>query len=428
MRIAFLVGKFPSLSETFILNQITGLIDLGHEIDIYATKPANVEIVHADVEKYDLLKRTFYYPTLPSNYLFRIIKGIGILLSWGVQYPFIWRSLNFFQFQRYASSFRFLYQTVPFLRQKLPKYDLVLCHFGNVGNKGNCLKKIGAIQGKLCTVFHGQDLTEYVKEEGKQVYDELFAEGDLFLPISNRWKALLLDLGCPKEKILVHRMGIDCDQFKFTPRQPNLAERIHITTVARLTEKKGVEYGIKAVSKIKQVFPDITYTIVGDGPLKEDLEALIQELQLGDVVKLMGWQKRDDVITILNRSIFLLAPSVTASNGDQEGIPVAIMEAMAMGLVVVSTHHSGIPELVENRMCGFLAPERDAEALADLLVFLAQQPELCKEISQRARKQIEENYDIKKLNLQLSKILETVNTAPTVTQTLNAEQLKNQKP
>lgn len=412
MKIAFLVGKFPSLSETFILNQITGLIDLGHEIDIYATKPNTLGTTHTDIEKYDLLKRTYYYPILPTNYGLRILKGIGILLTWGIRYPFIWKTLNFFQFHRYASSFRFLYQTVPFLRQKLPKYDLILCHFGNVGNKGNCLRKVGAIQGKLCTVFHGQDLTEYVKEEGNQVYDELFAEGDLFLPISDRWRNLLIDLGSPKEKTFVHRMGIDCDHFSFNPRQLNPSEEIHITSVARLTEKKGIEYGIRAVAKIQQFYPNLTYTIVGDGPLKADLEKLIKHLKVENVVKLLGWKQRDDVISILNRAVFFLAPSITAFNGDQEGIPVAIMEAMAMGLVVLSTQHSGIPELVEDKVSGFLAPERDADALANLVIFLAQHRELCKEVSQRGRKQVEENYDIKKLNLQLSKLLESVLAPP----------------
>ncbi|MBD2260574.1 glycosyltransferase [Pseudanabaena sp. FACHB-2040] len=412
MKIAFLVGNFPSLSETFVLNQITGLIDLGHEIDIYATRPFNLEAVHRDVEKYDLLSRTFYYPVLPSNYWLRIIKGIGILLTWGVRYPFIWKTLNFFQFQRYASSFRFLYQTVPFLKQRLPKYDFILCHFGHVGKKGNCLRKIGAVQGKLGTVFHGWDLTEYIQEEGKQVYDELFSEGDLFLPISNRWKNLLVDLGCPKDKTFVHRMGIDCEQFKFKPHQPNSSETIHIATVARLTEKKGIEYGIRAAAKIKQAYPNFSYTIVGDGPLKADLESLIQQLHVENVVKLLGWKQRDDVIAILNRAVFLLAPSVTARNGDQEGIPVAIMEAMAMGLVVVSTQHSGIPELVVDKVSGFLAAERDADALAELVICLIQQPELCREISQRGRTQVEENYDIQQLNLRLSKLLEEAVASP----------------
>ncbi|HBE30790.1 MAG TPA: colanic acid biosynthesis glycosyltransferase WcaL, partial [Cyanobacteria bacterium UBA11368] len=95
MRIAFIVGKFPTVSETFILNQIVGLIERGHEVDIYADVPGDTNKIHADVEKYNLLQRT-YYASTPSNRFLRILKGFGLLLGHGYKAPAVlMRSLNF---------------------------------------------------------------------------------------------------------------------------------------------------------------------------------------------------------------------------------------------------------------------------------------------------------------------------------------------
>lgn len=93
--------------------------------------------------------------------------------------------------------------------------------------------------GKLITVFHGYDMTSYVKQHGENVYSGLFVKGDLFLPISNNWRNKLIKLGCPEKKIRIHRMGIDVQKFKYGNRSKNKRE-IAILTIARLVEKKGL--------------------------------------------------------------------------------------------------------------------------------------------------------------------------------------------
>ncbi|MGR3278270.1 glycosyltransferase [Acaryochloris marina NIES-2412] len=404
MKIAFLVGDFPSISETFILNQITHIIDEKHSIDIYASRPQNVTTVHPDVEKYQLLDCTQYYPSMPSNYLLRSLKGILLFLKGCLTDPvLIFRSLNIWRYGKQALSFRLLYAVVPFLKNR-PTYDVVHCHFGHLGILGSQLRDIGAVQGKLCTTFHAWDITEYLQEAGDDAYRQLFIKGDQFLPISQYWQERLIELGCPAHKITVHHMGIDCQQFLWIARQLQEDESVQITTVARLVEKKGVEYGIRAIAQLKNCSYPLKYSIVGDGPLREYLEQLITELGLDSMIELLGWKSQDEVIDVLNQTHLLLAPSVTGQKGDQEGIPVALMEAMAMGLPVVSTHYSGIPELVEHDVSGFLLPERDSDAIAEKLIYLIDHSERWGKMGQAGRAHVQSHFNINQLTQQLISI------------------------
>ena len=403
MKIAVLAGGvFPSLSKTFIIDQITELIDLGHEVDIYAAEPDSQNIVHPDVEKYQL-KKHIYYHKVPKNSLVRLRKLTGIWLANFAKNPAVMlRTLNVFKYGKKALSLRLLYLAIPYLGKQ--PYDIVHCHFGYNGLKGQALRDLGVLRGKLIVTFHGVSMSKDLQEQGVQIYNRLFEKGDLFLPISEHWQHKLIKLGCDESKIIVHRMGIDCHNFAFMSRQPAADGVTRLVSISRLVEKKGLEYGIRAVAKLAKTKPNLEYNIVGDGLLKPKLQELIQELNVGNLVKLLGWKQKTEVIDILNNSHILLAPSITAKNGDREGIPVALMEAMAMGLPVISSLHSGIPELVTDGISGFLIPERDVEGIAAKLNFLIEHPEMWSQMGKAGRAIVEANYDINKLNHRLLEI------------------------
>lgn len=404
MKIAFVLNKFPLLSETFILNQIIGLINLGHEVDIYANQIGDVSKVHPEVESYHLLERT-YYIGKPSNKVGKILGLIKLLFTKFAINPAIFiKSLNLAKYGKLASDLTLFYASGYLLGKKL-NYDIIHCHFGPNGIKAAFLRDIGVISGKVISTFHGYDITNYLKEEGETVYNSLFQLGDLFLPICESWKTQLEKLGCTK-KIIVHRMGIDCNKFVFTLGETSINHQVKIVSIARFVEKKGIEYGIHAVAKLLRNKSNVTYTIVGDGPLREDLENLINELDLAEHVKLVGWKHQEEVVNILKDSDMMLAPSITSKNGDREGIPVVLMEAMAMGLIIISTLHSGIPELVKDGITGFLAPEKDVDSLAQKMEYLIEHPEVRINMRKAGRKQVEENYNIDKLNYQLVEIYE----------------------
>lgn len=397
MKIAFVVGAFPTLSETFVLNQITGLIDRGHEVDVFANTSGESGKEHACVDQYRLLDRTFYRPSMPTGVPGRLLVGAWLILRHVFRHPIaVLRALNVLRYGRRALTLELLFGVIPWFRSK--RYDIVHCHFGPNGTRSAIFREIGVLHGKLITVLHGFDVSKYVQAHGPHVYERLFRQGDLFLPISDRWRRRLIELGCDEQKICVHRMGVNCRDVTFTQRLPKSAGTIRLVSVARLVEKKGIEYAIRAVMLLGRSSQGIQYDIVGDGPLRSSLEQLVRSEETNATIRFHGWKNQEEVAVFLDEADVLLAPSVTSGDGDQEGIPVVMMEAMALGLPIVSTIHSGIPELVEDGASGFLVPERDVDALADKLTYLLEHPEVWPKMGRAGREFVEQHYDIEKLN------------------------------
>ncbi len=416
MKIAVIVEAFPALSQTFILNQITGLIDRGHEVYIYAEMSDPMQKMHSDIEKYQLLERTYYQPKPPRNKVLRFLEAILLFISSFLKDPIlVLRSLNVFKYGKDAASLRILYAAVPFLGNR-QTYDIIQCHFGLLGKKGMFLRSIGAINGPLLAAFHGVDVTQNIQLLGKDLYADLFEDSDLLMPSTEHFRRRLIDLGSKPEKTLLHYLGLDTEKFKFVPRYAPEDGRIKLITVARLTEKKGIEYSIRGVAKVSKAYPNLQFDIIGDGHLRSSLEDLIHELRLDGVVNLLGAKNRDEIIAALSQAHIFLHPSVTPKSGDQEGSPLAIQEAMAMGLPVISTYHAGIPELVENGVSGFLVPEKDADTLAEKLLLLVQYPEQWAEMGQAGRKRVEQQRDINKLNDRLVKLYQMMIQAGKVNQ------------
>lgn len=397
LRVAFVVGAFPKLSETFILDQVTGLMKRGCEVDIYAESPEEEENLHPEAISYNVMDRTFFADRgMPRNLLMRALKG-GFAMMKKVPRstgPLL-RSLNVFRYGKEAIKLRWFYRVLSVDPEK--SYDIVHSHFGPNGLKALELQEMGLLKGSLVVSFHGYDLSQWLLQHGENCYSKLFREGALFLPISDFWRKKLIELGCPPEKIRVQRMGIDCGAFAYVPRRYTAGEEVRLISVCRLTEKKGIEYAIEAVIEAAKS-RRLSYTIVGDGPLRRVLEQQIRDSGASSVIRMVGGKLRSEVIKMLGESHALLAPSVTAANGDMEGIPVTIMEAMARGLPVISTYHSGIPELVIDRENGYLAPERNAAELAKCLREFVAHPERWQEMGLRGREQVERRFNVNRLN------------------------------
>lgn len=199
-------------------------------------------------------------------------------------------------------------------------------------------------------------------------------------------------------------VGVNISEYAFKQRTIDVDLPIKIITVARLVEKKGIEYSIKAVAKAIQNHPNILYRIVGDGPLQKSLNLLISDLGLSHKIQLLGWKTQDQVRELYDDSHIFILSSVTSSNGDQEGQGLVLQEAQAMGLPVLSTLHNGFPDSVLDGKSAFLVPERNVDALTQKLNYLIEHPETWAEMGQMGRNFVEEHYDINKLNEQLVEI------------------------
>ena len=407
MNITFFCATFPVASETFILNQIIAFIKMGHNVRILALYPGDMNFVHEDFLEYKLKEKVDYVfsSNVTSHGKFKVLKE---RLSHSIKCltPNKVKAFNVLKYGHLSHTL-YLPSIIGGINSKY-QADYFIAHFGTCGAIANSLRDLGVLNGKLITVFHGFDISiKEILSRYKKQYDNLFVEGDLFLPISHLWKDKMVSLGCDSKKIEVIRMGIHVDEFLYKKR--STGEILDIVSVCRLIEKKGIEYAIRACLILKNKNIPFKYTIVGYGPLELDLRALINELGLSDSVTITGFQSQSNVKAILDKSNVFVLPSITSENGDMEGIPVALMEAMANGLAVVSTYHSGIPELIENNISGFLCDERSVEQISDRLVFIFNNPQFVLESTVNARKKIEEGFNIgveyNKMNLLMEKNL-----------------------
>jgi colanic acid/amylovoran biosynthesis glycosyltransferase len=406
MRISFIVDSFPALSETFILNQMTGLMDAGCEIRIFAGARSGDKIVHEDVVRHGLLYHAQYWNTKPASGWARFFQFLFLFPANFFRAPrIVLRSLNVFAFGQEAWSLDLFYMVIAFLSAR--EDDIIICHLRSNGLIGLKMKQVGALTGKLVTVFHVEDLTDLVKTRTVGALEDLFLKGDLFLPVSRYAQERLLELGCPPRKIAIHRMGVDVRQFDVSARRRFGSSTLKVLSVARLIDKKGIAYALEALALLEN--EPFEYVIIGDGPLREPLELQARSFGLMGKVRFLGWQDSGTIRRYLKDADIFLAPSITTESGDKEGIPVVLMEAMASGVPVVTTSNGAIRELVEDGRTGFLVPEKNAAALASKLKILRQNPALVDEASRAARRLIEEQFNIQTLNQHLLKTL--TNTA-----------------
>lgn len=401
MKIAFIVTLFPCLSETFILNQITGLIDRGHDVDIYAYGSENEKQIHADISKYKLSDRIYYYKNvMPENKLLRFKKATELAVKNINKDPgALLNSLNIFRFGREAASLSIFYKIIPFLNKG--HYDIIHCQFGPNGDLGVLLKLIGVTKGKVITTFHGYDIRLGLKKGGN-VYQRLFEKGDLFLAISSYNYKNLMKFGLDEKKIVFHPVGIDLKKFSYKWKNESTVDETHIKviTVARLVEEKGLQYGIKAIHKVLQKRPELNleYNIIGSGPLEGELTELIRKLNLSKVVHLRGPKDQNQVIEAIKQSHIFILPSIA------EALPVVLMEAQAVGLPVIASAVGSVDQIVSNGISGFCVPPRDPDAFADKLNFLIDHPDVWPDMGGSGRRNVEDNFDIDRLNDRLVSI------------------------
>jgi colanic acid/amylovoran biosynthesis glycosyltransferase len=287
--------------------------------------------------------------------------------------------------------------------------DLLHAHFGVEGLYA--LPFALRHQLPLITTFWGFDATMSRTKlflSGKPAWMRyaLFAErlrrrGTLFIAVSEFIRSRLLESGFPPDRTIVHYNGVDVSAF--TPSDHETDGRT-ILSVGRLVEKKGMEYLIEAFARIAEEAPEVRLEIAGDGPLRRPLERLTSERGLAARVTFHGSLPHPAVAALMRKSSIVCQPSVTAANGDSEGLPTVILEAAATAKPVIGTRHSGIPEIIADETTGFLVPERDAAALADRLLFLLSSAELRRKMGEAGRKRIEREFDLRKQAKRLEEI------------------------
>lgn len=423
MRIAMFTPAFPVISETFILRQITGLLDMGHEVDIYASsKPDSQLPVHPEVSQYGLLKRTRYIdlppdsgywempvwplwertwlpgsPTSIPNVL-RVMRAVPAFIGCLKRAPrLLWEALDSREYGFQARSLSTLYRLSALSRQAR-QYDVVHAQFGTVGNEFRFARKLW--NAPLIVSFRGYDFSLWPKQHGRGIYRRLFRTVDAVTVNTDFAGRRVESLGCPPAKIHKLPSALDPHDFPFRERHGD-GDAVRIATVGRLVEKKGVEYSIRAVARVLEKHPNIQYDVVGDGPLREHLEELARHLGIRRHVHFHGAQSSSYVRRIMSDADIFVLASVTAENGDEESLGNVLLEAQASGLPVVVTDHNGFPETIVPGCSGFLVPERDVESLAERIEYLIEHPEIWPSMGRAGRAHVEQRYNSHDVNSKL---------------------------
>ena len=374
MKICFSVSVFPALSQTFVTTQVLYAVRQGHEVTVtcqdYAPDTPLSEDVRAALEQVRIViwprRKPLLLGLLPTGWADRIVARLRRDL---------WR--------------------------RTCDADLVIAHFGYRGAAVARAQRGWHGRPPLVTIFHGRDVSVEHRRSGLSRYEGLFDEGDLHLTVNAPFADLLVQSGAPAERVATHHLGIPVAQYAFFPPQPRSPYKL--LSVSRLVDKKGLHVAIAALGMLHAAHPGIDwqYAIGGDGPLSDALQQQVIDAGLQDRVAFLGPLSHEQTLHRIAEADALLVPSVTASDGDQEGIPVTLMEAMALGTPVCTTRHSGIPELVSHRESGLLSDEHDIEGLCANILALFQDPALATQLATAARRKVENDFNEDRQNAQL---------------------------
>lgn len=280
---------------------------------------------------------------------------------------------------------------LPFYNRTLQKVqpDLIHAHFGYDGWR--MIKPALQNDLPLVTGFYGSDVSRLPTEfDWPRRYRKLARHGDAFIAISSHMKTQLIKLGFPESDIHIIPFGLDAESFP----SGGSPDPHSLMMVGRMVEKKGFRYALEAVKILKNEDIPVHLDLYGDGPLEKQLKSLARKWDIQSRVAFHGYTPVEQIKQEHPRHGMLLAPSVTAADGDEEGLPNTILEAMASGTLAIASDHAAIDEALTQNETGLLAPEGDAKALAEKIRFALNNRPRVEQIEQNARSLIKEKYEI----------------------------------
>ncbi len=416
MRVAFILGGFPMISETWVLAQVTALLDRGHEVDLYARRASGQSVVHTGVTAYDLMRRTHYFE-LPMTRTGRVMRAAGVLARNLAYHPrTLIKCLNL---PRYGSFYAMLNSVMfvePFLDRR---YDAILCHFGGNGMDFIVLKDVFP-DTRFVTMFHGDDYF-IGDEQGPEVFALLKRLGDAFLVTTDCFgRATLRRYGFDDSRTVTLRLTLDVKKVPFRDARPDDGS-IRLLSVARLVPKKGLEFGIRAVAALQASQPELRleYRIIGGGPLRGELTSLVRTLGIERTVRLLGPATGGEVLRWMHESDIYVLPSLMEQAG------YTLLEAQATGLPVVASRVGGVPEMVREGRSALLVDPADETSITAALQYLLEHRRDWPMMAHEGRRHVEEHHDVDRLTAQLETVLSGSSTKTGSSQPFNVLFIEN---
>jgi glycosyltransferase involved in cell wall biosynthesis len=388
MRAAWMMSRFPRLTETFVLNEILAARELGLDVKIYPLHHEQARTVHAEAEA--VMEHVTYTPLLSPAIVWsqlywlvraplRYLKALGALVlgAWGsARYLIVGLAL----FPKIAHTARLM---------RDDGIEHIHCHFANHPTLG------GFVIHRLTDIPYSFTVHAFDLFLDTHMLRQKVREAAFVVTISEFNRRTIAELSAPTDarKVSILHCGVDARYFAPVPKERDGGE-LRVLCVGRLAPWKGQTYLIEACRLLVERGLAVRCDLVGGAGDREALQQQIDAAGLRDRISLLGWKTRDEIAALLAQTDVLAVPSVQMPDGRREGLPVILMEAMASELAVVASDLSGIPELVEDGRTGLLVPPGDAAALADALERLAGSPELRHALGTAGREKVIKEFEL----------------------------------
>ena len=387
MHIAYLAPEITGLSATFVYKEILRLKDRGYSVTALSVHPSNSASAEDPLSDLDV---TVLYQKRLASYVVAFFSSL-IFQPKSTTKGFVMLLQDIKNVQGVKQKFKLLYQylTGVWASKQLRKRNVehLHIHFGHVPTQ---IGMYAAVQCGCDFSFtvHANDLFQR-----PLLYRTKALRAKAVVTISNFNVSKLIGLGVPEDRIRVIRCGIDYAEFPFQPKR-SIVPPLKLLVVARLVQKKGIDTLIRAIKQIQRKGVSVSLKIIGDGPELNSLIQLTDHLDVTDEVTFMGAIENKEIASLFSHSDIFVLPCRIDENGDMDGVPVVLMEAMSFGIPVISTNISGIPELVIDGKTGLLVQPDDAEQLVAAILKVAEDQELRQRLVHAAHNHIKNEFSI----------------------------------
>lgn len=397
-KIAYLMSRFPTIAETFILYEMLELKRLGLQIEIFPLIRQTEPVKHAEV---DMLAPQVHYHHLLSA------STIAAQFYWLSKKPRLyfrvwWETIrNNLQSPKFLSRSLVVLPLAALFARRMEELGIKHIHAHWATHPTLAAYIIKQLTGiSYSFTAHSSDI---FKEQ--IMLEEKIRQASFVVTISEYNRQFLCHLyqDLVAQKLFVIRCGIDAEIFQVRPAK-KVNDQFTIICVARLKTVKGHRYLIEACAHLRDQGVNFRCLLVGDGETRAEIEAQIRQSNLTDHITLLGFQPRHRICELLAEADVMVLPSIVTNNGAKEGIPVALMEALAVGLPAISTAISGIPELIEDGKTGLLVPQYDGQALAEAILRLYQ-TDWGEQLAARGRTKVLEEFNLRTNAARLHELL-----------------------
>jgi colanic acid/amylovoran biosynthesis glycosyltransferase len=398
--IAVGLSRFPTVTETFILREVTEMERQGQRVRLVPLIKENPPVIHDAARPW--MQRALFTPWLTPAML---LANLGAFICYPLRYVTTLLRLILGTLRSPSTLIGTLgiFPKSVYLARQLAREGVRHLHVHYASHPAT----MALIVSKFAPITYSFTVHAFDIQGDRSLLDWKIRESRFVRSISQFNKRFLEGLypDDARGKIEVIHVGIEPDVYaKSAAPVPG-----RILCVAGHRPYKGLPYLIEACRILRDEGLDFECNLVGHGPMHDELEAMIADRNLGDIVHLIGPRPEEEVAKMMSEASLFVLPSIVDKDGMMEGIPVALMEAMATGRAVVSTTTAGIPELVDDGVSGFLVPPQDPPALARAIRTLLDDPERALAMGRRGQEKVRAEFDLRQSAEQLLQLTDREN-------------------